>query len=145
MFCPNCGSKNDDSLSFCTSCGANLSVHKNAYAQQTNSTPPPVYNGGSAYPPPQVPNASYPMYPQGYGNGQSNLPPVNYQMTLSVVACFFCLILGIIAITYSNKSKACYAAGDYNGATKNAGTARTLAIVGIAVGAFFLFCWLIAQ
>ena len=146
MFCQKCGFQNEEGVNFCAKCGADLRVYQNAnagdqqqnnqqpYNQQPNNQPPyqqPIdanqyVNGSNPYS--QNPGSPYPYNNPGY------LPPVNSHMVLSVVSIFFCLILGIIAIVYSNKSKNSYNMGDYNGAVSNANTAKILAIIGIIVG-----------
>lgn len=136
MFCQKCGFQNEEGVNFCAKCGADLRVYQNANAgdQQQNSQQPyqqpndtnQYTNGSNPYP--QNPGSPYSYNNPGY------LPPVNSHMVLSVVSILFCLILGIIAIVYSNKSKSCYNMGDYNGAVSNASTAKILGIVGIVVG-----------
>ncbi len=79
MYCPKCGSTNEESAAFCTTCGADLRTYKEQWsdsdddADQTTSeegtTPNPAqqpYVAPSSYPPP---------YQQQYQPGYQSPPP----------------------------------------------------------------------
>lgn len=86
-------------------------------------------------PPPPMPAA-----PQPAGS-----PPKDY-MTLSIIATVLGLITctcipiitGIIAIVFSNKAKAAYAAGDVVGGESASGTAKIMVIISFVVMAVIL-------
>ncbi len=82
MYCPQCGSINDDSIAFCTKCGFNLEEHRRQWLEPSTAAQPPAsdeqggqgtgqegtYTPQSAYPPPPAaaPSAYPPPYPQQY-------------------------------------------------------------------------------
>lgn len=100
---------------------------------------------------PYTGNQEQPNYgqPSGYNAFSSQQVPENY-MVLSIVAtvigcvtcctsCCVSAILGIIAIVFSSQVSTKYISGDYEGALNSGKTAKTLAIVSLALtGVAFL-------
>ena len=82
MNCPRCNAFNEDTMNFCTKCGANLkSPNPNAgdtnnyYQQQTNNPPP--YQQQTNFQPPyqQPPQGSGPYYPPQQSGSAPYYPP----------------------------------------------------------------------
>ena len=111
-FCPTCNQQNDDSTSFCVSCGAPLdqvAPAQQAYApppqpqayppQQQAYAPPPPQQG---YPPAQQayapPPQGYPPQQQGYPQqgGYAPPPPKPPGNAMGVAS----MVLGIIALVF---------------------------------------------
>lgn len=122
MYCPKCGTQNDDNAEFCTSCGNSL---KNVNPNQ-NSTP--TYNNYQ----------------------QTNYPHVPNYLAWSIVTTLLCCLpLGIPAIVYSSQVDSKLRSGDYEGAVNSSKKAKMwcwIAFgVGLAVGIlYFIFVILVA-
>lgn len=122
MYCPKCGSQNDDNVEFCTSCGNSL---KNI---NTNQNPAPMYNNYQ--------QINYQHVP-------------NYLAWSIVTTLLCCLPLGIPAIVYSSQVDSKLRNGDYEGAVNSSKKAKMwcwIAFgVGLAVGIlYFIFVVLMA-
>lgn len=122
MYCPKCGTQNDDNAEFCTSCGNSL---KNV---NTNQNPTPSYNNYQ----------------------QTNYPHVPNYLAWSIVTTLLCCLpLGIPAIVYSSQVDSKLRNGDYEGAINSSKKAKMwcwIAFgVGLAVGIlYFIFVIFVA-
>ena len=140
MICPKCGAQNMDGVTFCGSCGAQLESHMPSTPvepQQNYNQPPvqqPQYQQQQAYGG-QSGAGSNTVQPGGAPNPVMT-PPKNYMTEAIIVTIisFICcsslisLILGIIAIVKANNVNQEFARGNYDGANKNANSAKTLTI-----------------
>ena len=119
MFCPNCGSKNEDNAATCVSCGRPL--------PRTCETPPPpaLPRSVSSYPPPQ------------------SVTVPNYLVPAILVTIFCCWIFGIPAIIYAAQSNTKAAQGDYYGARAASSTALIWCWVSAGASALGLILYFI--
>lgn len=90
--------------------------------------------------PSAAPNMQVPQAYGAYTGGE----PIKNHLALSIVSLFFFLILGIIAIIYSNKVDSSLHVGNYGQAAHDSKTAKTLAITGIAIGCGIAFIEVLA-
>ena len=147
MICPKCGAQNMDGVTFCGSCGAQL----------TSFTPPaPVvsqpadnYNQQQPYQQPQQPQPQQPYYGSQMNVGVTGgalTPPKNYmtEAIIVTVVSFLCcsslisLILGIIAIVKANNVNTEFAKGNFTEANRNAVAAKKLTIWAAVVAVLFV-------
>ena len=135
MTCPKCGAQNMDGVTFCGSCGAQMTSFA---PPPTPVEPPASVNYNQPQPYQQQPYTSAGAYASpsgGFANG-SLTPPKNYmtESILVTVISFLCccspisLVLGIIAIVKANNVNSAFAKGNINEANKNAASAKTLAM-----------------
>jgi len=160
MYCPNCGTRNEDYANVCVRCGHKLikpegepvpppagekpvesePAQRPEYepdAQPTRDVaPPPGYR--QEQPPYQAPpqyQAPPPFQDPRYQYGAPpNIP--NYLVQSILVTIFCCLIGGIIAIIYSAQVNTKIAQGDYEGAQSSARTALTFCWISFGLGLF---------
>ncbi len=149
MYCPQCGSVNDDSTSFCTKCGFNLEEHRRQWqeppaAQPQGDQPAPA----SAYPPPyqqqyQSPYQTTPAYqPAGYppagqqpGYGYGTVPNIPSYMGWAIVTLILCFWpTGIVAVVYASKVGNRLALGDVPGAQEASRKAKMWTWITFAIG-----------
>ena len=115
MHCPNCGTQNDDSATYCTNCGHEL---------QRTETPP------ADMPPPQQAQtqAYYPPPPQA----QTTVP--NYLVPAILTTLFCCLPFGIVSIVYAAQVNDKLAAGNPAGALESSRKAKMWAWIAFGTG-----------
>ena len=107
MFCPNCGSQNNDSAGFCASCGTSLKPQQ-AQSQPMASSNVPAGGGG--------------------------LPPKTWLVESILVTLFCCLPFGIAGIVNASKVESKFASGDSAGALKASEEAAKWTKIGFFVG-----------
>ena len=122
MYCPNCGTQNENDARFCGNCGRQLGA---APAQGSAGS-------AQAYPPRQDQNR--PFVP-------------NHLVEAILVTIFCCLPAGIVAIVYAAQVNSRLVAGDIDGALTASKSAWmwikvsfwvVLALIGLYVVIFFL-------
>lgn len=119
MFCPNCGTQNDDNAAFCAKCGGNLKEQAAPAAPQAAPAQPQFQ---AAAPAPQI---------------------SNYLVQSILVTLFCCLPLGVVAIIFAAQVNGKLAAGDVEGAKSSAKTAKTLCWVSFGGGLAFMILYVI--
>lgn len=129
MFCPNCGTKNDDNAAFCSNCGTPLK------GQATGSTG--ATGGGTS-------SASNMGNPTPTG-----IPPKNW-MTEAILATVFgflcsCLggIFGIVAIVNANNVNKRFQLGDVDGAEKAAKDAKLWSMISAGITVVIFILWIL--
>lgn len=106
MFCPKCGTKNDDGASFCSNCGNSLTQ------QMGNPMPSPT--------------------PPGGGYGLAAIP--NYMVQAILVTIFCCLPFGIVAIVKASQVSRQQSLGDYTGALRASAEAKNWCWISFGIG-----------
>ncbi len=133
MYCRRCGTQNPEHAKFCTDCGEKLdaSQEPNQYLN--------TYQSQYPYPPQPQPQYSQPYYQQNMYMQQAANSAANSSLTCGIVGLFVVgLILGIIAISQSNKAKSM----GYIGGKATAGL--VLGIIDI-IGSIFVSLAILAQ
>jgi hypothetical protein len=78
MYCPQCGTTNEDTAAFCKSCGTDLKKYKEQWADPAGANEPTETGGTppSSYPPPypQQPQPTYQTPPYQAGPGYQQPP-----------------------------------------------------------------------
>jgi hypothetical protein len=115
VYCPNCGTQNEDNAAYCRNCGVAL---------QTISTP------NVDVPPP-------PQYQQGQTQAQSPIP--NYLAPAILTTIFCCLPFGIVSIVYAAQVNGQVAAGDHSGALESSRKAKMWAWIAFGTGFVLIF------
>ena len=110
-FCPKCGAQNEDSYSFCTTCGAPL---KKAEPEVREAAP--VYN--TYTPQPQVPQFVSPI-------------PTGGLLAWAIITVLLCTIPGIVAIVQTAGINKCYTVEEQQ---KKLQSAKIWCIVGTVLG-----------
>jgi hypothetical protein len=113
VYCPNCGTQNEDNAAYCKNCGAAL---------QTISTP-----NVDVPPPPQ-----YQAQAQGQTQGQAPVP--NYLVPAILTTIFCCLPFGIVSIVYAAQVNGKVEAGDRAGAQESSRKAKMWAWISFCAG-----------
>ena len=118
QFCANCGQSLEENTRFCPNCGA---------AVQAVGAPPAAETASGA-----------PSGARMAGHGYAHVP--NYLVQAILVTIFCCLPFGIIAIVYAAQVNGKLASGDYAGAVRASGTAKTWcwASFGVVAGVIVL-------
>jgi uncharacterized membrane protein YvbJ len=116
MYCPQCGTQNEETAVHCTQCGS-------------------LINMAAAVAPPPTPQQF--VQPPMYQAGQ--MPPVplqipNYMVQAVLVTLFCCLPLGIVGIFKANGINKKIAAGDIAGALADSKANKTMLWIGFGVG-----------
>ena len=118
MYCRACGHENSDDARFCENCGRETRAQAPAggqraqrYSRQTGGGY--ASSGGIREPRPHVPN---------------------YLVWAILATIFCCVPTGIVAIVYAAQVNGRLDAGDYEGARRASDSARTWAIVSVALG-----------
>lgn len=156
MYCPNCGSANDEGAAVCANCGQQLAPTA-APAPPAPPAPPiapaqpappvapsaPAPPAGYAAPPaPPAPPAGYQPQP-GYAQPQPTYaaapapagPPVKSHLVMAILATFFCCLpFGVVGIVFASQVNSKLAAGDYLGAQKASKSAAMWSWIAIALG-----------
>jgi hypothetical protein len=118
MYCPQCGTQNEDTSVHCKQCGYLI------------NTP------AAAAPPPPVPPQYVPP-PAMFQPGQMPVMPMqipNYMTQAILVTVLCCLPIGIWGIFKANTINKKIAAGDFAGAMADSKSNKTLLWVGCIVG-----------
>jgi uncharacterized membrane protein YvbJ len=106
LYCPKCGTYNDDNAYKCVKCGT--------VVQQGAGVPPSQSTvGGGAVTGKSVPT---------------------YMVPAILVTLFCCLVGGIVALVYASQVNTKLLIGDYDGAVKASNSAKTWCWVSFAVG-----------
>ena len=112
MFCPNCGTKNEDTASFCANCGTPL---KGSSAGATGSA---NQNTGTSF------SSSAP----------AGAPPKTWLVESILVTLFCCLPFGIAGIINASKVESKFASGDIEGSEKSSAEAGKWTKIGFFIG-----------
>ena len=117
MFCQACGHENSDEARFCESCGRETPAQAAAGGQRAQRYSRQAGGGyassGIREPRPHAPN----------------------HLVWAILATIFCCVpTGIVAIVYAAQVNGRLDAGDYEGAKRASDSARTWAIVSVALG-----------
>ena len=130
MFCPQCGSANDDSARFCTSCGLDLQQYRQTWQQPGSQVPPrnaPYYSPAPVYQPPTA-YAAPPRVPSYLGWAIAVL-----------ILCFW--PTGIAAVVYASQVSNKLAMGDYAGALESSRKAKMWCWISFGIA---IAVWVIA-
>jgi hypothetical protein len=119
MFCPQCGSNNDNTARHCSQCGAALVPQAQSVPSAAQSAlPPPAYQVPTGTPGMPLPAGTVP----------------NYMVQSILVTLCCCLPLGIVGIVKAGEVNNRLAVGDYDGALKASKTVKTILWIGVALG-----------
>lgn len=77
MYCPQCGTSNEDNAAFCKSCGMDLKQYREQWSDPSGQTLPADEAGSSD--PGAVPSTYPPPYQQQYQQGPPSAPPYQTQ------------------------------------------------------------------
>ena len=118
MYCPQCGTQNEETAAYCKQCG---------YAMNTAAAaaPPPPPTPQPFVQPPMVQPGQIPVVP---------LQIPSYMVQAVLVTLFCCLPLGIVGIFKANTINKKIRAGDIPGAFADSKANKTLLWVGFGVG-----------
>src|SRR5215210_495775 len=117
VYCPNCGTQNDDNATYCVSCSNEL---RRIETPDADIPPPPQPRAQVSYPPPQA---------------QTLVP--NYLAPAILTTLFCCLPFGIVSIVYAAQVNGKLAAGDRAGALQSSQNAKTWAWLSFGFGLAF--------
>ena len=158
MYCPQCGTANDDAASFCNSCGKDLQQYREQWSASPAGTPEAgtgqAPDGSqpaaapSAYPPPyqqqyQSPYQTTPAYqpaayqPAGYqpGYGRGTIPNIPSYMGWAIVTLILCFWpTGIVAVVYASKVGNQLALGNIPGAQEASRKAKMWTWITFGIG-----------
>jgi uncharacterized membrane protein YvbJ len=130
MYCPKCGSSNDDNNYRCVKCGKELphgaSSGANAPGENAGANQPPQH-------PSPGPHGQHEQ--QQYASGQQPPPRIENHMVKAILSTLLCCLpLGIAAIVYSAQVNSKVTIGDYRGAQESADNASMWASWSIGIG-----------
>ena len=109
MYCPNCGTQNENDAKFCGNCGRDLGA-----AQA------------------QVPAGSTQTFSPRQDQNRPYIP--NHLIPAILVTLFCCIPTGIVSIVYAAQVNGKIQAGDIDGARRTSGAAKTWAWVSFGLG-----------
>ena len=127
MYCSACGHENSDDARFCESCGRET---RGLAAANPPSAPAPYSRQSSG---------GYSS--SGIGEPRDHVP--NHLVWAILVTIFCCLPFGIVAIVYAAQVNGMLNAGDYEGARRASNSAKTWAIVSMALGLIGVGIWIL--
>lgn len=129
MFCPKCGSRNEDNVYHCANCGSPVRPAPAANVPPYGGTP------AANVPPYGAPPVEGGVYSSASGMPKPNnwLIPAIVVTALSFLGCS-CLPLGVVAIIFAAMVDGKYTSGDYAGAQNFAGKAKLFTILAIVIG-----------
>ncbi len=147
MYCPKCGSLNDDNNHRCVKCGAEL-PHGAPEPPNPPAGPgaqPPQSESQHSGPPQPPPHPNPGQYPQAnYRPGQQPPPPrIENHMAKAILSTLFCCLpLGIASIVYAAQVEGKVRLGDFRGAQETADNANMWANwsigIGIGIGVIYM-------
>ena len=126
MFCPKCGTSNDDTARFCRSCGQDMGVYSAQGGQPPAQQPPPYQPPyQQPYQPPvqQVTVYQQPNQQGGYPGGV--MPHVSSYMAWAIICIFLFWPGAIAAIVYASRVGNRLSIGDFYGAQAASRSAKT--------------------
>ena len=126
MFCPGCGTENDDRNRNCKFCGRDLHpVPDPTYGDQEQASPPPqpTFSTGPGGPPPGM---------GGYSGAAPRIP--TYLVPSILTTLFCCLPAGVVGIIYAAQVNGKLARGDVAGAASASRRAKTWCWVSFGLG-----------
>ena len=126
MYCSACGHENSEDARFCESCGRET-------------------RGPAAANHPPVPAPFSRQSGGGYSSSgiREPRPDVPNHLVWAILATIFCCVpTGIVSIVYAAQINGMLNAGDYEGARRASDSARTWAIVSVALGLVVSVIWL---
>ena len=109
MYCPNCGTQNENDARFCGNCGRDLGAASAQGSAGSTQTFPPRQDQNRPF----VPNHLIPAI---------------------LVTIFCCMPTGIVSIVYAAQVNGKIQAGDIDGARRTSGAAKTWAWVSFGLG-----------
>jgi hypothetical protein len=131
MYCPQCGTQNDDAARFCASCGLDLNAYKARAAQPQPPAggyqQPPQQPYGYQQQPYQPPAQSVNIYQQpnqpGYGYG--GVPRIASHMGWAIAVLILCFWpTGIVAVVHASRVGNRLSIGDIPGAMESSRKAK---------------------
>lgn len=127
MFCPKCGTQNNEEDIYCLQCGHRLPESTPASAYRSSGPPPPPGFGAA-------------------GSSQTSVAhPESHLLKAILVTLFCCLPLGIASIVYAAKVDGAWERGNHAEAVQYAEKANNFANWSIGIGLVFgIFYFLIA-
>jgi hypothetical protein len=163
MYCPNCGTANDDSAAFCANCGFDLAAHKEQWREPGSEATPgaqppaagqPPAGQPSAYPPPYQqqyqPTYQTPPYqagapyqpaayqPAGYQPGYGAVPHISSYLGWAIATLILCFWpTGIVAVVYAAKVGNRLSLGDVPGAQEASRKAKMWTWITFGIGVAF--------
>jgi len=123
MFCPQCGTQNEDTAVHCKQCGALINTAAAPPAPQQYVQPPQYQQPPQYVQPPQYQVAS-----------PVPLQIPSYMTQAILVTLFCCLPLGIVGIFKANAVNKKIASGDIAGALADSKANKTMLWIGFGVG-----------
>lgn len=136
MFCPRCGTQNDDQAAQCVRCAT-------PFGAQQAQLPPQQPGWGQPPPGPGQAPPGWGQPPQAWQPGYAAPPAVPNHLVWAILSTLFCCLpFGIVSIVYSSQVNSKLAVGDVPGAVESSRKARTWAIVSAGVGAGLFVLWM---
>ncbi|MCE5254479.1 MAG: CD225/dispanin family protein [Actinomycetia bacterium] len=135
MYCPKCGSANDETARFCTACGLDLAGYREQWregAGQNAAQPQAAYGRPQGqtpiYQPPPYQQQYQPVYqapPYGVGGGYGAVPNIPSYLGWAIAVLILCFWpTGIVAVVYASRVGNRLAVGDIAGAQDASRKAR---------------------
>ena len=162
MYCPRCGQHNEDSDRFCSSCGQNLTTHRQLWADTGERRPVPPYQPvpyQSMLPEPPTPNQPTstrsptpggPQAPSGpFSRQQAGALPTKPSARVPsylgwaaaiLTCCWPAWPAGVAALVFASRTESRLAAGNLAEAQEYSQKARTWCWVTLVAG---LILWVI--
>ena len=132
MFCPKCGTSNDDTARFCRSCGQDM-AYRAQPGQPTGQQPPPYQQPYQQPYQPPVQQVTVFQQPNQGGYPGGVMPQVSSHMAWAIISLFLFWPAAIPAIVYASRVGNRMAIGDFYGAQAASRSARTWCLVSLIV------------